>query len=182
MKFVLLNGPPRCGKDSAASHICNRHDAIRVGFADHLKIATHAAYGLNYLTHDIFEDVKDQPRDEFFGLTPRQAYIAHSERYMKPLHGPRIFGQLALRRIREFPVDSLVAIPDSGFVEEVAPILMAYGTEKALLIRIHRDGCTFDNDSRSYIGLPVWTVDVENNGSLNDFHRTISRIVQQFAP
>lgn len=162
MKVVLLNGPPRCGKDTAARALTTLfRSAVRIGFADHLKVATHAAYGLfdddgRPLPYAYFETVKDEPTSKFFGLTPRAAYIAHSETYMKAHHGQRVFGTLWCRAARraEAPI---VVVPDSGFSEEASEVVDNFGARNVLLIRIERPGCTFAGDSRSYIGLPSVT-------------------------
>lgn len=88
-KFLLINGPARSGKDTLAAILANRPqtEGRILHFAKALKDATHAAYGLFNIAYDFFEAKKDSPLPEFFGLTPRQAYIAHSEDYFKKLHG-----------------------------------------------------------------------------------------------
>lgn len=165
MRFVLINGPKRSGKDTAAKAlVASRNDVVRIGFADHLKNATHAAYGMPEVQFDRFEAVKDSPREEFFGLTPRAAYIAHSEQYMKPLHGKDVFGRIFMRAAN-FARAPVIAVPDSGFASEVEPLIEAVGREQILLLRIHREGHDFTGDSRSYIDLPgVTTIDLVNNG------------------
>lgn len=160
--LVLLNGPPRCGKDTGARRLVERGGGLiaRQGFADPLKLGAHAAHGLldaagRALPVDAFEAVKDQPRPEFFGRTPREAYIAHSEAYLKPLHGPDIFGRL-FRRDLEAVSAPLVVVPDSGFAAEAEPLAAAIGRPRVLLVRVHAPtrGCSFAGDSRSFIALP----------------------------
>jgi hypothetical protein len=172
MRIVLLNGPPRAGKDTAANAICAAYpQGLKLGFSHHLKRATHAAYGLPQDPIDAFEAVKDQHRDEFFGLTPRQAYIAHSEDYMKPLHGKKVFGRLWLRSALASGAP-LVVVPDSGFVDEALVGIHEVGEANALLIRVHAEGRgkTFAGDSRSHISLPgVTTVDLHNDGDEAEF-------------
>jgi hypothetical protein len=163
VRNILLNGPPRAGKDTAAAVIEEMVGAWRFGFSYPLKLATHAAYGMNLRRHDAFEKVKDDPRDEFFGITPRQAYIAHSETYMKPLHGDDVFGKIWLR-VRKQSRVGVVVVPDSGFAAEAMPAITHFGAENTLLIRIHRPGHDFRGDSRSYIDLPgVQTLDLVNH-------------------
>lgn len=51
-----------------------------------------------------------------------------------------------------------------------------------MIIRIHRDGCTFDNDSRDFLpdGLVDLTVDIDNNGTLNEFFEEVERAIKVF--
>lgn len=179
MRIVFLNGPPRCGKDTAGN-ILQETAGYRVAkFAEILKERTHALYGKN-LPHGFFEQRKDEPVGFFLGATPRAAYIAVSERLMKPLHGEDIFGRLLLEHIRPMLALRLtgVAITDSGFAAEAAPIVAWAGTAQCTLIRIHREGCTFAGDSRGYIELPgVRTVEVVNPGTRTEFKRLLLEAV-----
>jgi hypothetical protein len=166
---ILLNGPPRCGKDTGGLAIHRCLDGSRVmKFTMHVKHATHQAYGLGLPIEDFehFEPVKDVPRAEFFGLTPRQAYIAHAENYMKPLHGKDIIGKIFLNQHLVVTPEPVIIVADTGFVEEVRPTVDAVGPDRVLLVRVHAEkrGCNFERDSRSYIEIPgVASLDIENN-------------------
>jgi len=177
-KVIFLNGPPRCGKDTSAI-ILQRflgETAMRMAFANHLKIATHASLGLRG-EFDQFENSKDQPMAEFFGKTPREAYIAHSELYMKPTYGLDIYGQLWLRNAMMWSKVEYWIIPDSGFVFEAQPVMEHYGIGNCLLLRIHRDGYDFNGDSRSYITLPCETKDITNNTSITELEVALKHAV-----
>src|SRR5690349_14966217 len=86
-RLLLVNGPPRSGKDTVGAILREFFPGsiYETKMAKALKERTHALYNLldpetgRALRHDAFELVKDQPRDEFRGLTPRRAYIAVSE-------------------------------------------------------------------------------------------------------
>ncbi len=85
-KIILVNGPPRSGKDTIGQLLCQRLPLVLDKFARKLKEAAHALYGMPELPHDHFEACKDTPLEQFFGKSPRQVYIAVSETYFKPLH------------------------------------------------------------------------------------------------
>lgn len=174
MKITLLNGPPSCGKDYAGTFLCQFHEnRFTDKFARKLKEACHAAYGLfvngKPAPHDFFEHVKDKPNSSFFGRSPREVYIAFSESYMKPMHGPRVFGYLLCRDLEMITLQDEVIITDSGFTGEAMVLIERFGAGNVRLIRIHRQGCTFEGDSRSYIELGVKSFDVTNNGD-DSFH------------
>jgi hypothetical protein len=159
-KVILLNGPPGCGKDYVGKLIADRYlGRVHVDkFARVLKEATHALYGIlvhgRPAPHDWFEKTKDVPNGSLFGLTPRQAYIAVSETYMKRHHGDRIFGELLVRdlKIRAAGSDFIV-ITDSGFRGEAEVVVDAFGAANCLMLQIHRSGCSFDGDSRNWVDL-----------------------------
>jgi len=179
--IVLLNGPPRCGKDMAGRILAERLPDCRVDkFARFLKERTHRAYGL-VAAHDAFEYFKDESRPEFLGRTPREAYIAFSEALMKSLHGKAVFGTLLADEVIRDPSWGHLVITDSGFVEESEALLSRFSTGLAILIRIHREGCSFFKDSRSYIDLShlgVRCYDVVNPGDLDGFAQKLYRVLE----
>ena len=91
---------------------------------------------------------------------------------VKPCYGKDIFGKIAAYKIaEEFQlVDTeilsdrdLYVFSDCGFDAEIHHVLKLFGNENALLIRISKEGSTYEGDSRSYIELPdVLTIDIHN--------------------
>lgn len=202
MRVVLLNGPPRAGKDHTGGLIVDRlvrrhgmapHQVQVHKFAKILKERTHAAYGMS-APWDAFEDCKDVPLASFLGLTPRDAYIAFSERYMKPLHGEDVFGrflasELSLAAQGGRPLETAV-ITDSGFRPEAAALLHELCIDPAdvLLVRVHDPrrryaiGECFDGDSRSFIDIPgVATTDLVNDRSAR-YEAAVDEIVECLVP
>lgn len=187
MHLVLLNGPPRAGKDTAARAICEAFpNTATLRFSEPLKRAAHALFGLPADTLvDAFEAVKDVPCADFHGFTPRQVYIMLSERGVAPVFGQPHFGRVMatnLRRAERAGVQ-LAVVPDSGFSREVGPVLAELHPSRVLLIRVHADarGCNFDRDSRSFITVPeVVTLDIANDlaGDPEPFRCEVVRQVQ----
>jgi len=128
VKIILLNGPAGSGKDTAAFSVKrnllfqSEHDVNVhvVKFAEVLKRCTHEAYGLENLNHDHYEKVKEMPLDDFFGLSPRDAYIKMSEHCIKPgihkEHFGMIFHKKMSRKIIEGDdLTNIFLVSDSGF-------------------------------------------------------------------
>jgi len=188
-KIFLVNGPPRAGKDTAQEAY---PDSIRVKFAQAVKEGAHAAFGLDPKEYpmDVFEAVKDDPNVLFFGRTPREAYISYSEDFMKPFtDDQQVFGKLLARKIEtvldEWDKNDLPNLPfvvtDSGFRPEAETLVETFGAENIILIRVHRDGTSFDGDSRSYIALDdlgVKEYDVPNM-DIGDYKKNIKRIITE---
>lgn len=168
-KIVILNGPPRSGKDSIAN---NLKGFLAIKFAGVLKKMTHAFYGMSDIPSDNFEEVKDLPSKAFYGLTPREAYIAVSEQYIKPVHGLSFFGYRLVERIKRTGHSHYV-ISDSGFYEETIPLIKEFGINNIYLFHLTRPGFGFDNDSRIYLdplelGLKVMP-ELVNDSTMEDF-------------
>lgn len=164
MNIYLMNGPPRAGKDLAGRMLGQMLPGKNriLKFASILKVATHAvaaimAGGKQMAPPDHYENVKDDRHPDFFGAKPREAYILMSEDFCKAAFGKRIFGIALLEQIKklledeENAPDNLI-ITDCGFKEEIEVLVKALGEDHEFhLIRMHRDGCNFDTDSRSYL-------------------------------
>lgn len=183
MKVIFLNGPPYSGKDSCATALQTRFTGVAcMKMSDPVKSATHAAFGLNYgINH--YEKIKDISNDDFFGYTPRQCYINHSEKYMKPLYGKDIFGKLFARRVDyiQYQQKRTILVADSGFTEESMPAINKLGAENCCLIRIHRPGYDYSFDSRSYLYLDVGLViDLQNNSTLEVLAERIIHVYEAF--
>lgn len=186
MKFVLLNGPPHCGKDTAVSHLVPYLNFVHLKFAAPFKRMVAALLGCSMST---LEEIKDRPnrmlrfenaattRDD----TPRKLLIALSEELLKPRYGNSYFGTVLWGEACTSS-GKLFIVSDCGFEGEVGRLTESAGASNCLLIRIHRDGCDFSNDSRSYINLPsVKTLDIPNNLTPHDLTmRVLSAIIRQW--
>jgi hypothetical protein len=136
-------------------------------------------------TFDIFDEVRlphiTINRDvNFVNLSIREAMIYISEIIMKPRFGANFFGVARAKAI----VDGEIAVDSStGFIEELPPLIERLGQENILLIRVHREGATFEGDSRNYIpdGVIDNTVDVDSvYGYLDEYLEHVEKIVDKF--
>lgn len=168
-KIILLNGPPRAGKDTLGEMYKNKEYFTKVEkFAGPIKAAATAIYcGGNRGLFDSYDTpaLKDTPQPIFMGKTCREVQIAISENFLKPYHGQDIFGRLMVERLKLVDPITVVVITDSGFMEEAESLVKQFGVDKVFLVRLHRDGYDFSNDSRNYINLDhlgVPSIDITN--------------------
>lgn len=182
MRVVLLNGPKSAGKDAAGRALLRAvEDAEVVKMAGALKAATHALFGLTNVSPAAFESVKDEARPEFFGMTPREAYITVSERMVKPVFGHQHFGRVLVERIKQLRHARVAVVTDSGFAAEAMPLIEAFGADRVLLLHLHRPGYDFEGDSRGYIDLPgVRTIEVQNTGTETNFGMLVVHLVESW--
>ena len=184
---VLLNGPPGCGKDTVAQHLVQYLQFSSMKFAAPIKrmaaalldmdvssIERHKDAEFNILCKEIetilpsvigYEDAKQYeygPKD-----TLRRLLIRISEEYLKPTYGNTFFGRIAVRELKRSAYP-LIIFTDSGFVEEAHTVVRNIGKGNTILIRLHREGCDFKSDSRSYLSNVAGEErDIENNGSIS---------------
>lgn len=177
-KVVILNGAPGSGKDEGAKHIVSvlRGQGIlarHCEFKERLFTLTRVIYGLTILEWERLytRENKEKPSGRLQGLSPRQALIHISEDIVKPNFGKDYFGVAAAEDLTE----GVNVFSDGGFVEEVRPIISKVGVRNVLIIRIHRAGHTFKGDSRKYLpdGFGPLVIDVENNGTLEEYFKTL---------
>lgn len=155
MHFVLLNGPPRCGKDTAAlaleRHFAPKMNFIWEKFSFPLKTAFAGMMKCEIDDYGNVEHFEANKGEIIYELncSYRQWQIDFSEKFMKPLYGQPVFANLLLGRITNN--EGLCVISDCGFQVEVDTIASHFPKGRCLLIRIDRPGCTFDGDSREWV-------------------------------
>lgn len=181
-KILLFNGPPRSGKDTATEMALIHLGAYGVfyRFAEPLKEAVHALFGLSNVLPEHFTKTKDMSSEALLGMKPRDAYIWLSEECVKPKFGKDFFARIAINTIKEYS-DHVIVISDCGFVEELKALVDTFGAENIAIVYMKRHGTSFDNDSRSYITeVECEQFTIENNGSFTDLNECVKKVVESF--
>lgn len=155
-KIILVNGPPMSGKDTLCNYLVDEYNGKLRKFAAPIKRAVAAIYHNNdrseFNKYDSPE-LKQEPQGIYFGQTCRRVQIAVSESFLKPFHNDQgIFGKILAERL-ENDLDAPVFVSDSGFRREAEELVAKFGEHNIVLLRIFRDGYTFEGDSRDYITL-----------------------------
>lgn len=186
-KLVLFNGPPSSGKDTAADYIAEKYNTGHHRMKDPLYILT-AMLNLYNL-----EDFKRVAMDEKLkdtellvrDMTARQLLIETSERVVKPFYGKDWFGKAVAKNIAESG-DEIVVMSDCGFTDEVYAIIDTFELKQqdVLLVRIHRNGYDFGNDSRNYIYPPLDLIplqyDINNDDTIDNYYKNVDNIFNYF--
>lgn len=142
---------------------------------------THAAFLklVNYLKDkEMLHRMGDSERVGYTRLSCREALIFVSETIVKPTLGGDVFGRYRASFIKG---NDMIYIDDSaGFEEELHPLIDIVGKENILLVRVHREGCSFDGDSRNYVPESMfdYVVDIDNSGSLEEFLNDVAMAVK----
>lgn len=149
---IILNGCPHIGKDTIADLIVKQLGANKIQFKDALYEETAKYY--DYYDLELFTNIastrelKDSLLSAFsveFSVTPRQALIHVSEEVIKPIFGGDYFGKLSANKLKE----GINIFSDSGgWWDEASPVIEA--ADKTIIVKLHREGFTFEGDSRNY--------------------------------
>ncbi len=212
LKVILFNAPPRAGKGISASclssHIIDkgRIACIRE-FKDELIKITSAGLGIpvdqfldgydektyDYLNRkSYYVSTKVQLSTEWWKDMPlyrinnklyskREALIHFSEVVIKPSFGEDAFGKALVSTL---PKEGVVCIADGGFPQELQPVIDYVGAENVTVVRIFREGCSFANDSRDYLGYAmlkgkVKFLDITNNDSVEDYESKLIKLYEE---
>ncbi len=189
MHIILFNGPPGVGKDTAVNYLQGKlPGACHLKFSGPLKRAVTSLF----LSGDVglFNELdkpenKDKPHPRLFGHTLREAQIYLSEKHMKPLYGKHVFGELLENDIKSLVQEGedIFLISDSGFETEASRLINTFGASQVSLVRLHREGKDFRNDSRGYIDLDRYGVtcfDVNNpEGDQIQFFADLDFVINQ---
>lgn len=185
MRLIVLNGPPRSGKDTLAAML----PGLKRKFSAPMKRAVPAIYGVADIVPEAdLEKVKETQFDFLFGQSYRQAQIALFQ-WMERQHGPAVLGEIEARILQantkhiEERYNGLVVYSDGGRGAEVQALATSVGLDNMLIIQLVRDGCDFRNDIRSYVELPeVKTIRLHNNGTPDDLIRNAVKAIQEAKP
>jgi hypothetical protein len=153
---IMLNAPPRSGKDAAGKHFAwTRNDIVVEKMAKPIKEALTAFLQLTPEEFKHYDnDYKDTRCARMLGKTFRELCIDFSELFVKKSLENQAFGTLLSKRITDYRVgldfNHHFVITDCGFDSELVPVLNNPEV-KVSLVKLYRPDCDFSNDSRRYI-------------------------------
>lgn len=185
---IVFNGPPSSGKDTCANYVESNYGATHLRFKTHIYKLVSLMYNIDLEWFiDIATDVdKKDVQIIKDGKTARQLLIHVSENIIKPAFGDNYFGITVGDTIATTD-NTLFVISDSGFPDELISMMLGGKLVGAdiTLVRLYREGCSFEHDSRDYISdniistLGINCFDITNDGDVDAIENTIKHIVEQ---
>lgn len=184
LQVVILNSPPNSGKDYVADYLVEHHGFTKLQFKDRLlKIAKDISGLDDGLFNTLFaRKYKERKTPYFEGLSPREFLIKVSEECIKPNFGKDYFGVALGRDVIQKSTDSnRFVISDGGFNEEVEALTCSIPCENINIIRLQREGCSFEGDSRNYISVDSIKnyADIDNNGHIQSTVSSILKTIEE---
>lgn len=180
-KIILFNGPPSSGKDVASLYLFKKYNVLHCSFKRKLIHLTQILLDITPTEWHYWYQDKEKPREELNDLSCRQALIKVSEEMVKPVMGKDFWGRSEANWLkRNLHRDQIAVFSDAGFDEEVVPIVKAFGEKNVHIIKIIREGCSYENDSRKYLSENLLPTEnyytVENNGTLEEFYQNVNNL------
>tara|TARA_Y100000310_G_scaffold122525_2_gene121215 strand:- start:7060 stop:7629 length:570 start_codon:yes stop_codon:yes gene_type:complete len=179
--LLLINGPPGCGKDTAARFIRQHMSSVDeykmskpLGdvFRDTLQVD---GIGLDYFLNK----GKDTPIPELDGWSSREFQIRYSDWCIENF-GEAFFGTIARYAIAG--VMAKYIIVDAGLTPEAGELVDYFGSSASYLLQIEREGCEFD--SREYINKTMVSdthyAYVKNNYDLDLYEEQIKGVIREW--
>lgn len=152
-KIIILNAPPGAGKDTIGSLVKDESPVpLRLlSFKQPMFEIALAMLGpgkyREFLTAYNDREQKEKPHDFLNGMSCRQFMIWISEEVIKPRFGNGYFGKRFAEEAERSDIP--VICTDGGFHDEVIELIR--GGHEVKVCRLHREGFTFQGDSRDYI-------------------------------
>jgi len=187
--IVVLNGPPRSGKDSIANYLQQEgHPYTEIAQRNVMVMHNKASHPMKHFLMECFgvsqydlEDKKDQPNVLPNQVTVRQAQINMFRDFLEPTFGPEVLGYLLGKRITAdlsrhfsyFPdTFPLFVISDCGRTAEFLELCKQHNGHVCLLYLV-RPGYNYDGDIRETIREVPPNVRhrvIFNNGSISQLY------------
>tara|TARA_R100000750_G_C2341751_1_gene94493 strand:+ start:637 stop:1206 length:570 start_codon:yes stop_codon:yes gene_type:complete len=180
--IILINGPPRSGKDTAAAIIKKLllHSSYEYKLSRPLKRGVQYLYDIEPTIYRLLEDSKDEPTSFLFGQTYRQAQIDLYHCLAKS-GGEDVLAKMATQFIDRKVTEEFTIISDSGRTAEANMFVKHYGYDKVGLIQLERSPCNFDNDVREYVDINcchcTWII---NDHDLEIFEAQIKKVLLEW--
>lgn len=157
-KVVILNAPPNSGKDYFVEQLKERgiheigglewhHQEMKSAPVEMVKLFYNLTdYGVEFLSS---RENKEIPSSTLGLKSWREAVIHVSEDVVKPVLGKDVFGMVAAKKLKY----GINIFTDGGFEEEITPIVDEVGEDNIIIIKIEREGSSFEGDSRNWLDI-----------------------------
>tara|TARA_B100001939_G_scaffold348148_1_gene373194 strand:- start:10894 stop:11451 length:558 start_codon:yes stop_codon:yes gene_type:complete len=175
-KFVGITGRAGSGKDTLADYLVAKHGFTKYTLSTPLKQAINAMFGWNMA---MWEDRKwKETKHRLTGVSPRQLAQTLGTEWGRRLVGEDLWIRLLEDRINRDLINKTglkIVVPDIRFSNEAQWLKSKGGT----IVQIHRIGVAHASAHVSELGISHRLVDINihNNGSLEEFLATSSRLL-----
>ena len=174
MKLIGITGKASSGKDTIAHYLWGRHAFTSIAFADPLKLAAKAMFGLT--SAQTWDADQKEVVIPHWGMSPRQIFQLLGTEAAKPVFGKDVW----IKRWR-ISYDMLsrtdhIVVPDVRFDEEAEAIRGLGGVIVEVQRGVGLQGSTGTHASElGLLKLPDYVID--NNGTLEDLFMQVEHVI-----
>lgn len=173
-KLIGIAGKARTGKDTIARHLWAKHSFTRIAFADPVKLAAQAMFGL---THDqTWDDNMKEKLIPEWGMSPREIFQRVGTECVRDVFGADHWLNRWAQTYRMIKDTDDIVVPDVRFENEAAMIRDLGG----LVIHLVRDGAhpVARHVSESGVAIADPDIVINNNGTIEDLQSLVDTIVE----
>lgn len=178
---IMINGPPGCGKDTAAARLmelfsAEGEDTLHYAFKDPLIDIVVRFYNVDRAIWDLWytREGKEIPREQLGGRSCRGALIFVAQEVLKPEFGDDCIANLYIKKCAQH-TPTVVVNSDLGFNIELQVCARVF--THIIVVRLSRTGTDYSDDSRGYVNvqsLNIQYIDIDNNDGLGAFIEKIN--------
>lgn len=175
-KVIILNGPARCGKDTAAKAVeryLGADNVAHIKMSQPLKEMAAMMIGLPIETCEQHKDTAT-----FKGMTYRDLQIMIFNEFARYL-GEDWLGEIFYKNIVKDERDYIIC-SDGGRPADLVKLFQNFPRGSVMVTQIMREGCTFDHDIRMYISDPRAVMKHAVNQDKDTFERQIIDMATEF--
>lgn len=158
-KLVILNGPPRCGKDTGAAFITRYLPDVtqHVKLSQPIKDIVHGVSGKEgiALAHGEEADYREAQINTYLAIAK--------------VLGSDWMARICANQIRALDAE-VVVFSDGGRPEEVDHLIREFGKNNVLIVHIFRKNTSFEGDIRQYIYDSRVVTKLVMNDDLEQYH------------
>ncbi len=175
MKLIGITGKARSGKDAVAKFAWAQYGFTRIAFADPVKMAAQAKFGLT--PEQTWSDELKEVVIPHWGMTPRQIFQMEGTEAGRNVFGGDLWIKRFMLSYNLLKGTDDIVVPDVRFDNEASAIRSLGG----IVIEIRRGvagltGASGAHVSESGLSLPADHV-IDNNGTLEDLYAAFEAIV-----
>ena len=173
-KLIGIAAKARSGKDTVASYLWERHAFTRIAFADPVKMAAQAMFGLS--AEATWSDDMKETVIPYWGMSPRQLFQLVGTECVKPFFGNDIWIKRFMLTYGVVAETDDVVIPDVRFELE-AEFIRAKGGR---IIHLIRGDAKPVNAHVSEAGVAFVEGDIVpyNNGTLEELYSMVDTLIE----
>ena len=183
MIVIILNGPPGCGKDTAANFITEKYNAVHMKFSWPLKRIFDPIFRVGEATaRKMVDEGRDTKQPLLNNLTPREVQISFFRQWLQPVFGDRILGTIACRELESIKAPAVVF--SDGYHAEVEPVIDMVGAKNVKCIRISRPEYNYGDkgDYRDFMELSPYgcqETEIENKHDLFMYQPQVDKVMNE---